>query len=57
MDVFTVQERKAEERLRRFDDLKRTNPDAARKEAIQSLINTGVLNSDGKPKDKIVSWE
>ena len=57
MDVYTIQEKRAEERLKRIDQLKRTNPEEARKEAIRSLIRTGVMTCDGKPKDKIVSWE
>ncbi len=33
------------------------NPIQAKKEAKSALVRTGVLNSNGKTKKKIVSWE
>lgn len=31
--------------------------EAARAEARKALIRTGVLDKDGRPKERIVSWE
>ena len=31
--------------------------DTAYKEAMDALLRTGVVNKNGKPKEKIVSWE
>ena len=40
-----------------FRMLQEMPQEAARKEAQDALIRTGVIDRDGKPKKNIVSWE
>lgn len=39
--------------IEQLEKMNKVNPEAARKEAMESLIRSGVLNSDGKPKNQI----
>lgn len=39
--------------IEQLEKMNKVNPEAARKEAMESLIRSGVLNSDGKPKKQI----
>lgn len=51
---FAEQMKEYVERLRRQA---KTSKETAAQEAMKALIETGVLNSDGSPKKRIVSWE
>mgnify|MGYP000153715467 FL=1 len=39
--------------IEHLEKMNKVNPEAARKEAMESLIRSGILNSDGKPKKQI----
>lgn len=39
--------------IENLKELKNTNPDLARQKAKDSLIRSGILDSNGKPKERI----
>lgn len=46
-----------QEYLKMLQKQKNDDPEEAKKDAIKALKKTGVINKNGTPKKKIVSWE
>ena len=42
---------------KRFQELRKKDPEKAKKEAIKELIKMGLAKENGDPKETIVSWE
>lgn len=38
-----------------FEELKKNDPEEAKKQSTESLIRAGILNEDGSPKEQIVT--
>lgn len=49
--------RKASEYIEYPENLKKTDPEEAKRISREALIRSGVLNEDGSKKERIVTWE
>lgn len=55
--ISEIQKKNADEYKIKFKELKKKDPELAKKEARQELIKMGLFSTNGKRKKKIVSWD
>lgn len=54
---YELQMKHAKEYRKKLVELRKRDPEKAKKESIKQLIKMGLVNEDGTQKEKIVSWE
>ncbi len=55
--IEEIQKKNARNYVDYFKKLKKDNPNESKEAARKELIKMGLLSSDGKRKETIVSWE
>ena len=57
LTISEIQKKNADEYKIKFKELKKKDPELAKKKARQELIKMGLFSANGKRKKKIVSWD